>query len=357
MPSTVHSVIIELIEAHPEVLEYLLSLQGTPPSGPLVPAPDTLVKTVAVERRVDRVFLVGPREVPSSFLLAEVQLDPDESKRFAWALYLELSRTRYQCEGGLVVLTVSESVRRWIREAIVPATGAHGTLRQMTPTVLALEKIPRELLLRRDMPALVQLAVAAHANAPDARGIAEEAVDITLEGLPDRLAADQLDVILAMVDSALRAQLERRVMEHHGFKSDLLRGLYEKVKAEAKAEFKAEGKAEGEAKGKAEGEAKGKAEGEAKGKAEGKAESILTVLAARGIPVSRGVREQIRRCTDVKALDIWLRRALTVKTAAAVVSDDVAARPPARRAARPTAKRPTAKRPAAKRAVRRAPVK
>lgn len=61
------------------------------------------------------------------------------------------------------------------------------------------------------MPALVQLAVAAHANTPDAREIAEEAVDITMEELPGRLAAEQLDVILGMVDSALRAQLERRV--------------------------------------------------------------------------------------------------------------------------------------------------
>ncbi len=333
MPSTVHNVIVELIEAHPEVLEYLLILQGTPPSGPLVPAPDTLVKTVTVERRVDRVFLVGPREKPESFLLAEVQLDQDDSKRFGWSLYLELSRTRHQCEGGLIVLTVSESVRRWIREAIVPATGAHGTVRQMTPTVVALETIPREQLLRRDMPALVQLAVAAHANAPDAREIAEEAVDITMEELPGRLAAEQLDVILGMVDSALRAQLERRVMEHHEYRSDLFRGIYEK------------GAAEGKAEGKAEGEAKGKAEGEAKGKAE----SILTVLAARGIPVSKAVREQIRRCTDVKTLDLWLRRAAVVKTAAAVVGAAAPARPSGGRVARSTAKRPAAKRPAAKR--------
>jgi hypothetical protein len=165
-------------------------------------------------------------------------------------------------------------------------------------------------------------------------------VDLTIEGLPERLAAEQLDAILGMVDSALRAQLERRVMERHEYRSELFRGIYEKGAAE--------GKAEGEAKGKAEGEAKGKAEGEAKGKAEGKAESILTVLAGRHIPVSRAIREQIRGCTDLKTLDLWLRRALTVRTAASVVSDGSPARPRAKRAARATAKRPAPKRAAAK---------
>jgi hypothetical protein len=344
VPSTVHNVIVELIEAHPDVLEYLLTLHGLSLSGPLVPAPDTLAKTVAVERRVDRVFLIGPRDNPESFLLTEVQLDADDRKRFAWALYMELSRSRHGCEGGLLILTVSEGVRRWIRDVIMPATGAHGTSRQLTPTVVALDAIAPERLLRRDMPYLAQLAVAAHAGAPDAREVAEQAVDLTIEGLPERLAAEQLDAILGMVDSALRAQLERRVMERHEYRSELFRGIYEKGAAEGKAE----GKAEGEAKGKAEGEAKGKAEGEAKGKAEGKAESILTVLAGRHIPVSRAIREQIRGCTDLKTLDLWLRRALTVRTAASVVSDGSPARPRAKRAARATAKRPAPKRAAAK---------
>ena len=131
-------------------------------------------------------------------------------------------------------------------------------------------------------------------------------------------------------------------MEHHQYRSELFQGIYEK------------GAAEGEAKGKAEGEAKGKAEGEAKGKAEGKAESILAVLSARGIPVSKAIRHQIRSCTELATLDVWLRRALEAKSAAAVVEKaegatsgrSPRARAAAKRSTRSTTKPSAAKRPA-----------
>jgi len=61
----------------------------------------------------------------------------------------------------------------------------------------------------------------------------------------------------------------------------------------------------------AEGEAKGKAEG----KAEGKADSILAVLAGRGLAVSPEVGVRIGACKDVATLDQWLLRALSVKNA------------------------------------------
>ena len=63
----------------------------------------------------------------------------------------------------------------------------------------------------------------------------------------------------------------------------------------------------------------GKVEGEAKGRVEGRAESILTVLAARGIPVSDTIRARILGCTDPAILDVWIRRAAVASTAAAVV--------------------------------------
>ncbi|MFT3773048.1 MAG: hypothetical protein QM820_47305 [Minicystis sp.] len=138
-------------------------------------------------------------------------------------------------------------------------------------------------MLCPDRPYLAQLAVAAQARAPAARAVAETAVELTIDRLPERLAADQLDAILGMVDEALRAQLESRIMEHREYRSELFRGIYEQ------------------------------------GQAEGKAESILAVLSARGIPVSDTVRERIRGCHDIDTLDAWLQRAAVASTAAAVV--------------------------------------
>jgi hypothetical protein len=63
----------------------------------------------------------------------------------------------------------------------------------------------------------------------------------------------------------------------------------------------------------------GRAEGWAAGEARGEAKSILSVLAARGIPVSDAVRERILACRDIPTLDVWVRRAAVAATAAAVV--------------------------------------
>lgn len=307
MTSALHSVIVDVIEAHPAALAYLLGLQGAAPEGDLVPTTGTRTKTFTLERRVDRAFLIGSKKAPEGFLLAEVQLGPDEDKRFAWALYFELARSRYRCEGALVAITVSQAVRDWIERRIRPKTGRYGSSRQIEPTVIALDRIDPKLLLLPERPYLAQLAVAGHAGEAQAKQVAEAAVDMTMEVLPKPLATEQLDAILGMVDDVLRAQLEKRIMERHEYRSELFRNIYEK----------------------------GAAEGKALGAAEGEARAILKFLAARGIPVSAGIRKTILACTDRATLDRWLDRATSASTAAEIVQ----APAPVRRAAKRTARK------------------
>ncbi len=52
-------------------------------------------------------------------------------------------------------------------------------------------------------------------------------------------------------------------------------------------------------------------EGEAKGEAKGKAESVLAVLAARGLAVTEAQRARILTCSDLAELDRYLQRAIT----------------------------------------------
>lgn len=66
----------------------------------------------------------------------------------------------------------------------------------------------------------------------------------------------------------------------------------------------------------AEGEAKGKAEGRAEGQAEGRAASVLAILDARGIVVTPEQSAAILECRDSARLAGWVRRALTVLSAA-----------------------------------------
>jgi hypothetical protein len=304
MSSATHAVLVELLEAHPEVIVYLLELQGNAPDNVLIPTTGTRTKTFVLERRVDRAYLIGSRTSPLGFILTEVQIDPDEDKPFAWPLYVELARSRYRCEGALVVITLSERVRRWIEQSIEPNTGICGTHRRLQPTVIALDRIDPSLLLSPDRPYLAPLAVAGHAASTDAQRVADTAVDLTLDCLPRHLAAEQLDGILGMVNDALRAHLESRIMEHREYRSELFRGIFQK----------------------------GQAEGEAKGKAK----DILTVLTAREIPVSEALRERILSCTDIDTLDVWLRRAAVTSTAAAVVRSRAPKSPRARQPRRRT---------------------
>ena len=173
--------------------------------------------------------------------------------------------------------------------AIASATGLYGTRRKLEPTVIALDQIDPSLLLRPDRPYLATLAVAGHAKAPDAQPVADAAVDLTLDRLPKHLAAEQLDAILGMVDDALRAHLERRIMEHREYRSEFFRNIYNK----------------------------GAAEGEAKGKAA----ALLTVLTARGLAVDEATQARIDACLDVEQLDRWLARALTAGSAREAVDE------------------------------------
>ncbi|ONH33616.1 hypothetical protein [Pseudofrankia asymbiotica] len=61
------------------------------------------------------------------------------------------------------------------------------------------------------------------------------------------------------------------------------------------------------------------ARGEARGEALGRAESVLDLLADRGMNVPDEVRAQVLACTDLDRLRRWQRRALTAITVADVV--------------------------------------
>jgi len=63
--------------------------------------------------------------------------------------------------------------------------------------------------------------------------------------------------------------------------------------------------------GRTEGRTEGRAKGHAEGRAKGRAETLLLILAARGVEVSADERERILGCTDCDVLDGWIERALS----------------------------------------------
>ncbi len=59
-------------------------------------------------------------------------------------------------------------------------------------------------------------------------------------------------------------------------------------------------------------------DGYRKGKSEGKAESVLMLLDARGVRVSKSLREKILACTNAATLDRWFKNAISAASAADV---------------------------------------
>ena len=63
---------------------------------------------------------------------------------------------------------------------------------------------------------------------------------------------------------------------------------------------------------------KGIRDGIREGKSAGKAESVLTLLEARGVRVSKSLREKILSCHDPATLDRWFKNAISAASASEV---------------------------------------
>ena len=85
-----------------------------------------------------------------------------------------------------------------------------------------------------------------------------------------------------------------------------------------KREFISDWSREKIAEGRVEGLAEGRVEGLAQGFTQGKADTLLRVLAARGISVPKAAAERIRACTDAAVLDAWVDRAVNVESVEAL---------------------------------------
>lgn len=135
----------------------------------------------------------------------------------------------------------------------------------------------------RESPELAVMSALAHGNDP---AVGREVAQAALAGLAtfdSATARLYLYVIWKSVRGAMREALEAAIREAEArgelIEPPFLRELEEKW--------------------------------EARGKAEGRIESLLRVLAARGLAVSGEVKERILRTRELEQLDEWIQRAVT----------------------------------------------
>ncbi len=317
MPSTTHQALVELFRSRPSLAPELVARAGHV-SLPFVSASPTeaaLDQLVPTEFRADLVVELSDTEgALTGSVVVEVQLGPDADKLWTWPVYVAALRARSRRPVWLLVVAPDESVAAWARTPIEITAGAPYSL----AIVLGPDALPpiadSEAAARH--PELVLLSAVAHGRRAEAEALVS-ALPAALHALDPAHRVGYLSMLLEALSPALRKRLEE-LMVHPSFAAIKLPSPWQEMLDESRAQ--------GEARGKAEGEARGKAEGEVRGKAD----AVLAVLAAREIAVPDDVREKVVACADVATLDRWLRRAATLKTAAAVVREPVKKKPSAR---------------------------
>jgi hypothetical protein len=288
-----HEELVELFRSDPELAIDLI--RGVP--GVQIPRyqtievkPADLVDLIPVSYRADVLVLLLDGK-PVFVIIVEVQLDRDLDKLYSWPLYSAAARARYRCPTCIVVYAPDQAIAAWCTRPIdlgQPDSPFRPLVRG--PEAIPVVTDPAEAI---EHPYRAVLSVVAHGDSEQAEAIGKAAM-AGIAGFPTDVRATWEAVILAGLNEAARVALEAKMalnpekyLEKHP--------LYRKAVTE--------------------GERKGLIEGERKGRIEGEAQALLTMLAARGIPVSDAARERIIGCEQLDVIEGWIRRALTVSAA------------------------------------------
>jgi hypothetical protein len=328
MAGPAHDVLVQALRDDASLLPAILSRLRGVHLPPLLEPLDSAVRLARpVEVRPDLLHRTA-----DGWLVCEVQLKIDWSKRRRWLLLVSVLHDETQRMGDLVILTVSAAVARWARR-VAHVRGKAGTRLTLTPVVVHLGMRAARALLD---PATPQLALCAawamqRRHGPAAARIVEQAIDITTH-LPPPLRDAQWRAILDVLSDKMLSHLREVTMHPERYPE---RPAVRKLRLFLEGQGRAEGKAEGRAEGKAEGRAEGKAEGRAEGKAESKREDLLLILSERGLPLTSDERAGIEKCEDVEQLALWLRRAVTAASVADVLAAAVKTTKPRPRSRRP----------------------
>jgi hypothetical protein len=290
MPSYLHETFVELFRHRPALAAELL----TEPFKLDLPRwrharldSGELSELSPTQRHADAVVVLSGADQPepskpAAAVVIEVQLRPDDRKRYSWPAYLTSLRARLRCPAMLLVLCADEATARW---CATPIEVGHPDW-VLQPLVLGPDQTPvvADPQVASTNPELAVLSSIAHANNPEQREPVFEALLAALRATTDEHATLYHDLVLSALPAAARHHLEALMSTGlREYRSDFVRKNVNQ----------------------------GRAEGRVEGRAESKIEAILAVLAARGIGVPDDARARITGCSDLDQLDLWIRRAAT----------------------------------------------
>jgi hypothetical protein len=229
MPSHLHEALLLLFRNRPtlapELLRDALHMTLPPYSEARIDSAD-LTDIQPAEYRADLVVLLLDNQ-PVFGIIVEVQLSPDDDKRFVWPVYAVNLRARLRCDVCLLVVAAEEAIARWASKPI----GLGGESR-FIPLVLGPSGVP-EIVDDAQAEADPELAVlSAMAHGRDADTARSVRIAAAAQFASQRLDADRatlyFDLIMHSLSEAARKALQTMNPANYEYQSDFARHYFSK---------------------------------------------------------------------------------------------------------------------------------
>lgn len=293
MPSALHEALITLFRNRPTLAVELLPTslaRAVPPFSEARIHAESVTELQPAAYRADLVIVLYDG-APVLGVVVEIQLSPDEDKRYVWPSYAVGLRARHRCPVWLLAVCPEESVARWASKPVELGAGS-----VFCPLVVGPSGIPvvTSRTQAREAPELAVLSALAHGRAEP-----ETAIQIALSATSAVAALDAerstlyLDLVLASLGQAAREALENMDPAKYEYQSEFAK-RYISV-----------------------GEARGEARGEALGELRGRAATLLRQLEVRFGELDAATIERVQRAS-VAQLEQWAVAVLEARTLDAV---------------------------------------
>lgn len=237
MPSQFHEALLLLFRNRPslapELLHEALHVELPKYTEARIHSAD-LTEVQPAEYRADLVVLLLD-DAPVLGIVVEVQLSPDERKRYVWPVYAANLRAQLECPVHVLVVTADDAVARWASRTI-----DLGGVSRFAPLVLGPSGVPEitdESAACAD-PELAVLSAMAHGCDADIAKSVEIATAAQLAslGLDAERSRLYFDLIQNSLSEAARRALRTMNPAKYEYQSDFARKYYGQGKAEGSRE-------------------------------------------------------------------------------------------------------------------------
>ena len=217
-------------------------------------------------------------------IIVEVQLSPDEDKKYTWPAYVCNLRNRIRSPVGLLVVAADDVVARWAHRTI--DLGGFGVCQPWVLSPSIVPEITDESRAKQD-PELAVLSAIAHGADSDIGKVVRiaQAAHAAVNDLDTDRSTLYSDMLMSALSAAAREGLQTVITHKYEYQTEFARRYY----------------------------GQGLTEGRAKGRAEDRADLILRLLARRFGSLSDSIQAAVRQAS-IEELDVIGERLLTADT-------------------------------------------